>query len=465
MAQTSTHSILTHCTSALGLPDHVIERLNVRGVENLPSCFPVTDLAAASIGAAGLALTELLGGLGQTVRVEVDRRLASLWFGFTIAPKGWTLPNAWDAIAGDYAARDGWIKLHTNAPHHKQAALSALGCGADRDAVAAAVAERSAEELESAIVEEGGCAAALRSRSEWQEHSQGRSVIAEPLVHWEQASHGIPSAWKPTIDRPLAGLRVLDLTRILAGPVATRFLAGFGADVLRIDPLEWDEPAIAPDVTLGKRCARLDLHRQPDRAKFEQLLSQADVLVHGYRRDALEAMGLGAAARQIIRPGLIDVSLNAYGHSGPWANRRGFDSLVQLSSGIAGGGMAWRGAERPVSLPVQALDHATGYLMAAAVIRGLNARLSGSAVRAARLSLARTAELLFVVPGRQTPTDFPSAASRDYVRNPEFTPWGPARRLKPPLRLSTCALQWDRPAQMLGSARAHWVEGRVGESV
>lgn len=463
MPQFSAHSILAHCTSALGLPDHAVEQLSVAGADSLPSCFAVTDLAVASIGAAGLALAELMAAQGQTVGVEVDRRLASLWFNFTIAPQGWELPNAWDPIAGDYEARDGWIKLHTNAPHHKQAALSVLGCAPDRDAVSAAIAERSSQELETAIVAAGGCAAVMRSHSEWQEHPQGRAVIAEPLIHWNEAASDSASAWRPAVDRPLAGLRVLDLTRILAGPVATRFLAGFGADVLRIDPPDWDEPAIAPDVTLGKRCARLNLRRQPDREVFEKLLSEADVLVHGYRRDALEALGLGVAARQAIRPGLIDVSLNAYGHSGPWANRRGFDSLVQLSSGIAAAGMVWRSSDRPVSLPVQALDHATGYLMAAAIIRGARARLTGSTVRTARLSLARTAELLFGACSEATTAHFPPATPADYASNPEATPWGPARRLKPPLQLSTCAMYWDRPAQKLGSERADW-EMRLQEN-
>lgn len=464
MPQQSPNTILSRCLSALGLTDEAFERLRITGTDSLLSCFPVTDLAVASIGAAGLAVADLMAALEQTVRVEADRRLASLWFDFTIAPQGWELPNAWDAIAGDYAARDGWIKLHTNAPHHKKAVLSVLGCAPERDAVAAAVAGLSAQELETVIVAAGGCAAVLRSHSEWQEHPQGRAVIAEPLVRWEEVNSNNPSEWRPSADRPLAGLRVLDLTRVLAGPVATRFLAGFGAEVLRIDPPDWDEPAVVPDVTLGKRCAQLDLRRQFDREVFEHLLSEADVLVHGYRRDALDAMGYGSAARQTIRPGLIDVSLNAYGHSGPWANRRGFDSLVQLSSGIAAAGMVWRSADRPVSLPVQALDHATGYLMAAAVIRGVRARLSGSTQLKARLSLARTAELLFAARGEPTTADFSPAASTDYASDPEITPWGLARRLQPPLQLSTCAMHWDRPAQKLGSAHARWGEGLVGGS-
>lgn len=160
--------------------------------------------------------------------------------------------------------------------------------------------------------------------------------------------------------RPLAGIKVLDFTRVLAGPVATRFLAGLGADVLRIDPPEWDEPGVVPDVILGKRCARLDLHTAEDRRVFEALLARADIVVHGYRPGAMARLGYDEGERRTINPGLVDVSLCAYGWTGPWAGRRGFDSLVQMSIGIAEAGMRWQQAERPVPLPVQALDHATG---------------------------------------------------------------------------------------------------------
>ncbi len=464
MSDMPTDFILSQCCAALGLSNNAVERLTVTGSGSLPSCFPVTDLAIASIGVAGLALADLMAELGQIMNVVVDRRLASLWFNFTIAPQGWALPQTWDSIAGDYAGSDGWIKLHTNAAHHKAAGLSVLGCAAKRDVVEAAVSRFAVQDLENEVVAAGGCAAALRGHDDWMAHPQGGAVSGEPLIKWGESSSEGPSLWRPSRDRPLAGLRILDLTRILAGPVATRFLAGLGADVLRIDPPYWDEPAVVPDVTLGKRCTRLDLHRPDDRETFEQLLAEADVLVHGYRRDALDGLGLGHAKRQALRPGLIDVSLSAYGHSGPWAPRRGFDSLVQFSSGIAAAGMAWRKSERPVSLPVQALDHATGYLMAAAVIRGLNARLSGSAWRTACLSLARTAELLFVGGSAATPEDFPPAMRADFASNLEITPWGPARRLKPPVGFSNCAMRWDRPAQELGSAAPQWNNPHVRPS-
>lgn len=191
------------------------------------------------------------------------------------------MPAVWDAITGDYRTRDGWLRLHANAPHHRERALAVLGCGNSHDAVAQAMAGGSGEDLETAIVAAGGCAAKLRTQAEWQAHPQGQAVGAEPLIAQEWTVADIASNWRPDPQRPLQGIRVLDLTRILAGPIATRLLAGLGAEVLRIDPPDWDEPAQAPEVTLGKRCARLDLRRPADRQRFEALLTSADILVHG----------------------------------------------------------------------------------------------------------------------------------------------------------------------------------------
>ena len=391
--------------SALGGGPDWLERVRVTGAGDLPSVFPVTDLAAASVGAACLAVAELVAARhGTRPDVAVDRRLASLWFGSSLRPLGWELPPAWDAVAGDYRAADGWIKLHTNAPHHRAAALAVLGVPAERDQVARAVAGWQADALEGAIVAAGGCAAAMRDAAAWAAHPQGRAVAAEPLLHHAPGSPGPAPSWTVPPGRPLQGVRVLDMTRVLAGPVATRFLAGFGAEVLRIDPPGWDEPAVLPGVTLGKQCARLDLRQPADRAVWEGLLRGADVLVHGYRPGALDGLGLDAAWRGAVRPGLVEVSLNAYGWHGPWAGRRGFDSLVQMSCGMADAGMRGLGADRPTALPVQALDHATGYIMAAAAVRGLAdllARGTGGGVRA---SLARTAALLVgLPPGRPVP--------------------------------------------------------------
>lgn len=448
----------TEMWGALGGDASLLEALAFEGEGALPSAYPVTDFASGAVAAAGLAVAELASlSRGATPRVTVDRRLASYWFGWSLQPIGWTLPPAWDPVAGDYQARDGGIRLHTNAPTHRAAALSVLGAAEDRRSVARAVAAWAAEDLETAVVQAGGCAAQMRSAQAWCEHPQGRAVAAEPLVAVTQHARSGVMTWRPTAGRPLDGLKVLDLTRVLAGPVATRFLAGYGAQVLRIDPPGWDEPGVVPEVTLGKRCARLDLRVSVDRFTFERLLAQADVLVHGYRPAALEQLGYGAEVRHQLAPGLIEVTLDAYGWSGPWAERRGFDSLVQMSAGLAEGSMQWNDADKPTPLPVQALDHATGYLVAAATIRGVTRRRLNEVSTRSRLSLARTAALLMDRASSANENAFALGAAADLASNAELTTWGAGRRLKPPVRIDTAAMAWDRPACALGSSSADWL--------
>ena len=430
------------------------------GSGELPAWFEVSDLAVDSIGAAGAALaayardvsaTEATG-LTKPALAQVDRRLAGLWFGFSIRPMGWSLPSPWDAIAGDYATRDGWIKLHTNVPAHATAARSVLGPVADRDATERAVASWDADALESAVVAAGGCAATMRGLEQWQQHPQGIAVAAEPLIAWQQQA---------TIEtqraKPLSNIRILDLTRVLAGPVAGRFLAAYGAQVLRIDPPHWDEPGVIPEVSLGKRCAGLDLNDAADREKFAELAAHADVLLHGYRPGALTKLGLDAETLRSRNQALIDVCLNAYGWSGPWRNRRGFDSLVQMSCGIADYGMRGSGNNQPTPLPVQALDHATGYCMAAAVLNALRARAATGAVYSARLSLARTAFALSATKRSGLHTNVLSEQANDIDPQIEDTAWGPAQRIKFPLRLAGTTASWAHPAAQLRSSSPTWL--------
>ena len=322
-----------------------------------------------------------------------------------------------------------------------------------------AVAAWTSDALEAAVVAQGGCAGAMRSASQWLQHPQGLAVQAEPLLHWQTGASAAAPAWQPSAQRPLRGVRVLDLTRVLAGPVATRLLAGLGAEVLRIDPPWWDEPAVVPETTLGKRCARLDLRLPADRARWEALLASADVLVHGYRGDALQRMGLDADRRQQLRPGLVDISLNAYGFSGPWSQRRGFDSIVQMSTGIAEAGQAAARADKPVPLPVQALDHATGYLLAAAALRGLERRVREGRGSIARASLARTAALLQSLPRTTDAAAQPLAPESQHDWSPgiEQSFWGPAQRVTWPLSVPGIAFAWDTPAGPLGSVAANWL--------
>ena len=452
-----TREFLSAMTRSLDITPSFASRVEFAGDGDLASIFAVSDFAAAAVGTAAAAAGEFIDAtLGVEASVRVSRPLSSLWFGSSLRPIGWTLPPVWDPIAGNYKAKDGWIRLHTNAPHHRAAALAVLGVDADKAAVLKAVADWEIEALESAVVEKKGCAAAMRSIAAWARHRQGRSVSREPLIAMLATPDRNSSELSPTLQRPLAGVRVLDLTRVLAGPVATRFLAGLGADVLRVDPPDWDEPGIVPDVTLGKRCTRLDLRHSTARAVFEDLLRDADVLVHGYRSDALDKLGLDAKRRRELRPGLIDVALNAYGWSGPWKTRRGFDSLVQMSAGIAEAGMKTLGRDGPTPLPVQANDHATGYLMAAAALRALTERARTGRGSEARVSLARTAQLLVSGPKRDGLGNLGAPSEEHWSQEIEVTAFGPARRLKSPVAIDDRPLQWNRPAARLGSSPPAW---------
>ena len=330
----------------------------------------------------------------------VNRTLSRIWFSTTIRPINFQVGNPWDEITGDYPTNDGWIRIHANASDHKRAVLLVLGIenhfeSISRERVAQRVLDWNGETLENAIVNTGGCAAEMRTLRNWKQHIQGIAQIQATLVDRNRAV--VPfqfNSWRPTISKSLNGLRILDLTRVLAGPVCTRILASAGADVSRIDPSTWIKPVAEVEVNVGKRCAILNLNTSKDCLRFQDLLSEADVFVHGLRPGALDRLGITNDFIQSTRRGVTNVSLSSFSASTPWEFRRGFDSLVQMSTGIASYAMQVTHSNRPVPLPVQALNHATGYLMATEVILGLCAQLQHSQTTTSRLCLAGTAELL-----------------------------------------------------------------------
>lgn len=418
------------------------------------SAFAVSELAAASIGLATQATADFIG-VRQPVSVNV--RLASRWFQTSFFPRNRPAPALWDAFAGDYRSADGWIRLHTNAPHHRAAMERVLGQHPDRDALARQVARWQAGALEQAVVDAGGCAAKMRSEQEWQQHPQGQAMREEPLIAWRRGAAAPARSWPMPAARPLLGVRVLDLTRIIAGPVATRFLTSLGAQVLRLDPPGWREPTLDEEIGCGKRRAVVDFKTAAGRETLRALLQQADVLVHGYRADALELLGFDAETRARLAPGLVDVSLNAWGWHGPWRNRRGFDSLVQMACGIAESGMRWSQSAKPTPLPVQALDHATGYLMAAATLEGLRQRHATGYGVEARLSLARTALLLQQHPCRDAIlTAGVQAHAHDTLPTVELTPWGIGERLRAAGRLPGTPQLCATPGCEPGTHPARW---------
>lgn len=526
----------------------------------LPSVFRVGAAAAVAVGAATAAAAALLGKAREAAdearEAAVDVREAAVAFRderyFRIDGATGEL---WAALSGDYRTADGWVRLHCNFDHHRDAVLAALGlpAGADRNAVAQACARRAAVEVEESVTAAEGCAAAMRSRAEWRGHPQARVVAESPLIDltriddtgpawpgdegpvrmWTRAEvredeaksvqaearesrarepvqaaarkdgvrgrvlaerlkdgtrgsgrehvlaevresegrgrvldrvregesgapgkvrEGEGGAWGAGRERPLSGVRVLDLTRVLAGPVAARFLAAHGAQVLRVGAEHLPEvPGLVISTAFGKRSCRLDLRTPAGAAALRDLVAGADVFVQSYRPGALEALGFGPRELAALSPGIVCVDISAYGSRGPWAGRRGFDSLVQMACGIAHEG---GGGSRPYPLPAQVLDHATGYLAAFGAMAALLRRpVEGGSWRV-RLSLARTAQWLDGF-GRVDGAGTPDPDVSDLMEEMDST-FGRLAYLRPPGTIDGASPYWSSPPPRQGEHPPAW---------
>jgi crotonobetainyl-CoA:carnitine CoA-transferase CaiB-like acyl-CoA transferase len=423
----------------------------------LASVFPVIELATAAVGASLVAAARLESV--RTGRPAADVELDAAHAACAVRSERYVRANGQPASGGFaplsqfFPTADGWIRLHANYPWHRERLLGVLGTTAEPDAVAAAVAGWRGVELEDAILSAGGCAAVVRRPEEWLAHPQGRSVSRLPLLELLPsggAAHELPLAGP----LPASGLRVLDLTRVIAGPVCTRTLAAHGAEVLRVDsPWLPENEGHTLDSLAGKRSALLDLERTEDRQRLDDLVASADVVVQGYRPGALARYGLAPQELLARRPGLVVLTLSAWGHVGPWAGRRGFDSLVQPATGIAHSEAAGGGA--PGVLPAQLLDHATGYLAAAAVLTGLARRSTDGTGWQARVSLAQTAAWVLRQPMRSKPSSIELDPS-PYMLELDG-PAGAATLVNPPGRLGGRLLAWPRPPARYGADVAEWL--------
>jgi hypothetical protein len=445
----------------LGGDKAVVDSVSVCGGGAVASAFALTDFVSASLAAVGAAIAELLALDGGAVpSVWVDRVLSSACLVGAVSRHLVSVPRGgFDRLSDFFPTADGrWLRTHTNYPHHRDRTIEALDIAPTKEALAAAIAGEPADVIEARICEHGGVAAASRSLVEWAAHPQGAAVAAEPMVEVTGGSTSEANGWAPLPERPLVGIRVLDLTRVIAGPTATRTLAGYGAEVLRIDPPGFEEaggPQAAGESTLGKRCTRLDLHSAEGHRRFLELLSEADVFVHGLRPEALDRLGLGAEVRDQTRPGLVEVTLNAYGWTGPWAARRGFDSVVQTASGMVLETARWGGSEVPRLAP-PILDYGTGYLMAAAAIQGLTERLRTGRGSASRLALARTAAGLIAMGTPDAQEPIPEPYPGPYDPAILATPAGAVQLIAPPVIVGSAQLRWDRTGERLGSSAPTW---------
>jgi crotonobetainyl-CoA:carnitine CoA-transferase CaiB-like acyl-CoA transferase len=428
----------------------------------LPSSFRVGTAAQAVIAAAGLAAASIWRQRsGRSQGVAVDMRHAAIEFRSERYARvdGKPPGPAWDRIAGVYATGDGRkVRLHTNFPHHRDAVLKLLDCSYERDAVETALMKWNAETFEAAAAKAGAIATMLRSPEEWAAHPQGKAVAGLPLIEIVKIGEAPPRPL-PAGPEPLSGLRVLDLTRVIAGPVCGRTLAAHGADVMRITaPHLPGIPDLDVDMGRGKLSAALDLRAAEERERLAVLVRESHVFVQGYRPGGLAALGLAPEALAEMRPGIVAVSLSAYGHAGPWAGRRGFDSQVQNASGINVAEAEAAGLAPPKELPAAALDHASGYLMAFGAMMALLGKAREGGSWCVRVSLAQTGHWLSRLGRLQGGFDCPEPAGDEIkaLLDAIDTPIGRLTFVRHAARLSETPAGWTRPPVPLGTHAPVW---------
>src|SRR5436305_5969975 len=463
MVMQSPGEILKDIWTSVGGEAAALERVRLTGEEpQIPSSFRVAVAGQTTIAVAGLAAAEiwkLRGGKAQDVAVDMRHAVVECRSERYLRVDGKPPGPAWDAIAGVYKTGDNrFVRLHTNFPHHRDAVCKVLNCKAERDAVQAALMQWDGEAFETAAYA-GGCVVALmRSYEEWQAVPHAKALAGLPLVRIEKIGEAEPKPW-PAGDRPLAGVRVLDLSRVIAGPVAGRALAAHGGDVMLISSPNLPAiPWLTIDTGRGKLTSFVDLKSEEGRDVLRGLLAEADIFSQGYRPTSIAALGFSPQDAANISPGIVYVSLSAYGHAGPWAGRRGFDSLVQTSTGFNHAEGQAAGVDGPKELPAQMLDHATGYLMAFGAMMAKARQSQEGGSWHVRVSLAQTGNWLWnfgrVADGFKT-EDIKAETAAPFM---EEIPsgFGPLRSVRHSAALSKTPAFWARPAMPLGSHPPQW---------
>ncbi len=456
---------LNHLLQLAGLPASAADNVEITGSDILlPTPYKFVAPGAACIAATGLAAAELWKlktGRTQQVRLDTYAATAALRSPRYLKIDGKKVEEDSAKVTGFYQLKDGrWIYLHCNFPNVRDGNLKALGAPFDKAAVTKAVVQRDGVELEAAMFANGGCGGLIRAEAEWEKLEHQKVVARMPLFEIVKIGDAPPQPL-PKGDRPLSGIRMLDLTRVLAGPACAKAFAEHGADVIRIT--RKDLPDLGPpsdvDTGIGKLQAHIDMRDPAQAAIMRGLVKDCDVFLQGYRPGALAARGLSPEALAQARPGIVYVTLSAWGHEGPWKDRRGYDTVVQSFNG-----MAWRpNNEKPAFLPGSPHDYIAGYVLAFATMVALHRRATIGGSWLVRTSLAGAGEW-FRGLGRFTPaeyqnvpTEFPPEVMKRLLMEHD-SPWGRVTHLAPAVQLSETPGRWLRPAAPRGSHPPVWPE-------
>ncbi len=434
----------------------------------LPTRFRIGAAATAAITASAIAAAELWAqrtgrSPRQTISVDLRHATAALRSARYLRIDGARPKEPFDPLSGLYPARDRrWVFLHCNFPNHRAAALDVLGLspGADRSVVAHALRDWDGQTLEEAVHATRGCAGFVRTQTEWLSHPQAAAVASLPLVEIERIGDA-PVEPIPLAVRPLSGIRVLDLTRVLAGPTCARTLAEHGADVLKvIGPHLPHSGDVEIDTGLGKLSTFLDLREGADVETLTSLIrdGRCDVFSQSYRPGALGARGFSAQRLAQLRPGIVCVELSAWGRAGPWAERRGFDTVAQCVSGMA---MVQGSDETPRIMPVSAIDYVSGYLLAFGAMVALTRRASEGGSWRVQVSLARTGKWIVdrglldaeAIAGAQNELPEEELAR---ITMETASPLGSIKHLAPVAHMSETPPRWTRPPRPLGHDQPAW---------
>jgi crotonobetainyl-CoA:carnitine CoA-transferase CaiB-like acyl-CoA transferase len=455
---------LNEILNTAGLPATVASPVHFTGDDPIfPTRYRIGAAGATALAATGVAAAELWTlrtGHRQEIQVSVRAAAAALRSARYMKLQGPAQPDPVDPLTGFYSAAGGrWVYVHCNFPNHRDAALAVLGIGrASKDDAAAAVQQWDGPALEDALMERGACGALARTQQEWEQHPQAAAIKSLPLLEIVRIGDAAPQTLAVAA-RPLSDIRVLDLTRVLAGPTCARTLAEHGADVLKITAPHLPHSGwLEFDTGLGKLSTYLDVRDPKDAATLRELVQTADVFSQSYRPGALEHYGFSPDKLAAIRPGIICIELSAWGREGPWRSRRGFDTIVQTTTGMA---MTSGNGNRPQLMPVSAIDYVSGYLMAFGAMVGLARRATEGGSWLVRVSLARTGRwiadlgLLDVAALAETSNDLADEEINRLVME-TVTPAGNLRHLAPILRMSETEPYWARPAVPLGTHPPQW---------